>query len=69
LESDAAATIGRVLQLNESEEGPGNRQMRGAEGTGDGHVTSNEPALIFSAEGLKSRSVSAPRARHQEITR
>jgi hypothetical protein len=44
--------------------------MSGAEGTGDGHCTSTEPAHAFSAEGLESvSSVNAPRARHQEMIR
>jgi hypothetical protein len=69
LECDAAATIGRVVQLNDPEEGPVARPMGGAEGTGDGHSTSTEPAHAFSAEGRESVSpVHAPGARHQEIT-
>jgi hypothetical protein len=49
-----------VLPLNDTGEGPDVRQMGAAEGTGDGHCTSTEPAHAFSAEGLEPvRSVTA----------
>jgi hypothetical protein len=67
---DAAATIGRVVQLNDPEEGPGARRMGGAEETGDGQSRSTGPAHAFSAEGLESvSSAHAPEDRHQEILR
>jgi hypothetical protein len=70
LECDAAATIGRVVPLNDPEEGPGARQMGGAEGTSDGHSTSIEPAHAFAAEGLESvSSAHAPEPPHLEILR